>query len=107
MFGDLFGNFEEKQTELKEQLAKITVAAEAGDGAIKITANANREITNISIDKEKIDLTDAEELEDLLLVAVNRVMELAVDTEANETQKMMQDILPPGLGNLTNMFGRG
>jgi len=108
MFGDLFGNFEEKQKELKKLLADIKIDEYAGDdNAIHVTANANREIVNISIDKEKIDLSDSEQLEDLLLITINRALEKAADAEASETQRLMQDMLPPGLGNLTNLFGRG
>ena len=45
----MFGNMEEQQKELKAKLTQISVKAEAGDGAISITANAIREITNISV----------------------------------------------------------
>lgn len=108
MFGDLFGNFEEKQKELKKLLADIKIDEYGGDNkAIHVTANANREIVNISIDKEKIDLSDTEQLEDLLLITINRALEKAGEKEAEESQRLMQDMLPPGLGNLTNLFGRG
>ena len=105
MFGDLLGNLEEKQKEMKAKLAQIFIDAEAGDGAVKVTANANREITNISIDTQKMDMSDAEALEDLILVATNRVLELAAEKEAAESQNLMKDMLPPGMGNLPNMFG--
>ena len=104
MFGDLFGNMEEQQKALKQQLETISVEAQAGDGAITITANANRVITNIAIDTEKLDMSDAEELEDLLMVAVNRVLDEAAMKEAEASQKLIQDMLPPGMGGL---FGRG
>ena len=45
------GNMEEKQKAMRKKLAEITVEAEAGDGAVKVTANANRKIMNIAIDK--------------------------------------------------------
>ena len=105
MFGDLLGNMEEKQKEIREKLAEIMVEAEAGDGAIKITANAAREITNISIDKDALDLEDVEQLEDLLLVAINRVIEKATAKEAEESQNLMKNMLPPGLGGLSDLFG--
>ena len=97
------GNMEEKQAEMKAKLAKITVEAEAGDGAIKVSANANREILNISIDKSKLDWEDSEQVEDLLLVAINRVIKNATEKEAEESQKLIQDMLPPGLGGMFGM----
>lgn len=105
MFGNLLGDMEEKQKAIKEKLATITVEATAGDGAVKVTANANKEILNISVDKEAIDLDDMEQLEDLLLVAVNRAIGLAVEKEQSETQEMIKGMLPPGMGGLDNLFG--
>jgi len=102
--GDMLGNFQEKQEKMKEALTAITVEAEAGDGAVTIQANAAREILNISIDKEKVSLDDTEELEDLLVVAMNRVISLASEKEAEESQKMVSNILPPGMEGLTDMF---
>ena len=94
-----------KQKAIKEKLATITVDAEAGDGLIKVTANANKEILNISINQEIVDPEDTEQLEDLLLVAINRAIELATEKEQSETQNLIKDMLPPGLGGLGNMFG--
>jgi len=98
------GNLEEKQAKMKEALSAIQVESEAGDGAIKISANANRKILNIAIDKSKIDLSETEELEDLLVVALNRVLTQAAEKEAAEGQKLMKDMLPPGLGGISDMF---
>jgi DNA-binding YbaB/EbfC family protein len=103
MFGNMFGDMEERQKALKEQLAQIKVSSDAADGAIKVEANATRTITNIQIDPAFLKDSDAEELEDLLMVAINRAIELAAETEAAETQKLIQDMLPPGMGNLFGM----
>jgi DNA-binding YbaB/EbfC family protein len=100
MFGNMFGDMEAKQQELKAQLATMTVEAEAGGGAIKVVANANRQIQNISIDKSKLDWDDTEQVEDLLLAAINNALEQAAAKEAEETQRLVQDMLPPGLGGL-------
>jgi len=101
----MFGNMEEMQQQMKAKLAAMTVDAEAGDGAIKVQANAAREILNISIDKSKLDWEDHEQVEDLMMVAVNRVLGLAVEKEAAETQNMLKDMLPPGMGGLSDLFG--
>ena len=106
MFGNPFGNFQEKQEELKHKLQSIEVEAESGDGAVKVTANAAREILNIEIDTTKINSSDTEELEDLILIAVNRVIKLATEKELAESQAMLKDMLPPGLGGLGKLFGK-
>lgn len=101
----MFGNMEEMQQQMKAKLAAITVEGEAGDGAIKVTANAAKEILNISINKELLDWDDHEQVEDLLMVAVNRTLELALEKEAAESQNMIKDMLPPGMDGLSGLFG--
>lgn len=103
MFGNLMGDMKEKQEAMREKLASILVEAESG--AVKVTANANREITDVSIDQSKLEDGDLEQLEDLLLVAINRVLQQAAEKEAAEAQNMIKDIMPPGFGGLSNLFG--
>lgn len=105
MFGDLFGNMEEKQKALKQKLATMTVEIEVGDGAVSIEANCNREITNVRLNAEKLDLQDVEQLEDLLLVGINRALERAAQKEAAETENLLKDMLPPGMGDMGSLFG--
>lgn len=105
MFGDLLGDMESKQKAMKDKLSTMSVT-ETMDGAVTVTSNGNGEITNISIKKEAVDLDDIEQLEDLVMIAVNRAIEKAAELEANETQNMMKDIMPPGLGGLGNLFGK-
>ncbi len=100
MFGDLLGNMQQQQEAMKLKLAEIIVESEAGDGAITVKANANREILDIAIDKSKLDWEDTEQVQDLLLTAINRVLEKAQVKEQAETQKMISDLMPPGLGGL-------
>lgn len=98
--GDLLGNAQKQQEEMKRQLAAMTVEAQASDGAVKVTANGNRQILDISIDKEKLDWDDVEQVQDFVLTAVNRALELAAEKEQAESQKLIQQMLPPGLGGL-------
>lgn len=100
MFGDLLGNMEEKQRAVKETLAGIEITGEAGGGAIVVTANANREILNVSINRESLEWDDVEQVEDLLVVAINDALAKAAVTEATETQNLLKDMLPPGLSGL-------
>jgi len=96
MFGDLFGNLQKQQEEMQQKLATIFVEAEAGDGAVTAKAGADMHLENIKIDPTKVDLTDAEQLEDLVLEAVNRALELAKEKAAVESGKLLQQMMPPG-----------
>ena len=100
MFGDLFGNVAQQQAEMRKKLAEITVTAEAGSGAVKVTANANREILDIRIDQSKLDWDDVEQVQDLVLAAVNNALENAMVKEQAETQKLISQMMPPGMGGL-------
>ncbi len=100
----MFGDMQEKQEALQKALGEMRMEETAGDGLVKVTVNGNREIVNISIQPAAITPDDPEQLEDLLLVAVNRAMAKAAETEAAESQKLIQDMLPPGMGGLSDMF---
>jgi len=105
MFDNLMGNMEEKQAALKQKLTDMTVEVEMADGGITVESNCNRQITNITLDPEKLDWNDKEQVEDLLMVAINRVLEKAANKEAVESEKLLKEMLPPGLGDMGSLFG--
>jgi nucleoid-associated protein EbfC len=97
MFEDLLGNLQKQQEELQQKLAEIFVEAEAGDGAVVVKAGADLHIENIKLDPSKLDFSDQEQLEDLLLVATNRALELARKEAASESNKLLGNLLPGGM----------
>lgn len=105
MFGDMMGPMQEMQEKVQTELKKIQVEAEAGDGAVKVQVDGTRHLTNINISADAIDPEDPEAIEDLVMVAVNRALDLAAEKEQETTQRVMQELLPPGLGNLSGLFG--
>ena len=104
MFGNLLGDFEKKQDALRSKLKEIIFDYDFSDGAIIITANASREILNININPEKVNLFDKEEVEDMVLEAINRALEEASIKEASEMQNSINDILPGGMSGLGDLF---
>ena len=99
----MFGQIEEMQKNLQAKLDTIVVEAQAGDGTIKVQANANRKILNVHIDPSLVKDGDHEELEDLMMVAINRVLDMAEVKAGEESKNLMSSILPPGM-NLPGMF---
>lgn len=97
MFEDLLGNLQKQQAEMQQKLAGIIVEAEAGDDAVKVKAGADMHIENIKIDPAKLDMNDPEQLEDLLVVAVNRALEMARARAAAETGKLFEGMMPGGM----------
>jgi hypothetical protein len=102
MFGDLMGKMQEAQKQmeaLKSRLNDVYVDAESNGGIIKVTANGNKKITDITIDSDYITTCDKDELEDLLIIAVNRAIEKAEKVNESEMQGVARGMMP-GLGGL-------
>lgn len=103
MFGDLSGMMQkmketqQKMEATKNRLHSVLVDEVAADGKLKITITANREIKSIHIDKTL--LYDAEELEDYLILAINKAIEKA--TKINETE--LAAVAKNGMPNIPGM----
>ena len=93
---------QQKAEEIKKRLDTVSVFAEVEGGAIKITATANKAITAVEINEDFFKDADKEELEELLLTAINKVLQQAESVSANEMQAATQDML----GGLGGMFGK-
>ena len=91
---------QQMQEQMQQQLAAQTFDAEAGGGAVTVTVTGAREVTNVKIDTEQIDLEDTEGLEDLLVVATNRALDKAAEYEQSQAGNMMNSLLPGGLGGM-------
>ena len=72
---------------------------EAEGGLVKVRANGNKLITEVHISPQLLQEADAEHLEDLLLTAVNRVLQQA---EAVHTAEM-QAIAAQAMGGMPNL----
>ena len=87
--------------EIKKRLDTISVYGEVEGGAIKVTATANKVITGIEIEETFFKEADHEELEELLLTAVNKALAQADQVSAAEMQAATKNML----GGLGGMFG--
>lgn len=100
MLDNLMGNLANKQEEIKKKLKDAIIEADIQDGAIRVKVNADKEILNISIDDQKLDMSDKDQVEDLLITVLNNAMNQAKEKEQELSGSMLGDLLPPGLGNL-------
>lgn len=87
--------------EIKKRLDTISVYGEVEGGAIKVTATGNKAITAVEIQEEFFKGADKEELEELLLTAINKALTQADQVSAAEMQNATQGML----GGLGGMFG--
>lgn len=93
---------QQKAEEIKKRLDTVSVYGEVENGAIKITSTANKTITAVSIDEAFLKSADKEELEELLLTAINKALANAEEVSATEMQSSAQDML----GGLGGLFGQ-
>ncbi len=96
---------QQKAEEVKKRLDHISVSGEAEGGKIRVIATANKEIKEVVIDPSFLAEADKEELEELLVVALNKTLAQAENISQSEMQAMSQDLLG-GLGGLGNLFNQ-
>ncbi|RFM29533.1 YbaB/EbfC family nucleoid-associated protein [Deminuibacter soli] len=100
MFGDLMGKLQEAQSKMqdvKNSLSGIQVQGEAGNGAVKVTATAGKQIQHIEIADALLSPENKQELEDLLITALNRAIDKAETVAENEMKNAAGGMLG-GLG---------
>ncbi len=103
MFGDLMGMMgklkeaQQKIEETKKRLDHVLVDEQSSDGLLKITITANHTIKSVQIDDAL--LQDKEQLEDYLVLTLNRAIARATKINEAEVAATAQDGMPdlPGL----------
>ncbi|MCX7549768.1 YbaB/EbfC family nucleoid-associated protein [Xanthomarina sp. F2636L] len=103
MFGDLMGMMgklketQKKVEETKKRLDTVLVDEKSNDDKLKVTLTANRTIKSISIDDSL--LQDKEELEDYLLLTLNKAITRATQINDAELAAVAKDGMPniPGM----------
>ena len=109
MFGDLkgmMGKVKETQAKMEETKKRLdTVYIDEQVEGIKVTVTANRAIKNIEIDESV--MGDREDLEDLLVVTLNKALDKAAKVNEMELAAVAKEGMPdiPGLGGMGGMFG--
>ncbi|HSM63375.1 MAG TPA: YbaB/EbfC family nucleoid-associated protein [Gillisia sp.] len=103
MFGDMMGMMnkiketQEKVEATKERLKTVLIDEQSSDGLLKVTVTATNEIKNISIADELLE--DKEQLEDYLVLTLNKAITKATSINEAELAAVAKDGMPdiPGL----------
>jgi DNA-binding YbaB/EbfC family protein len=90
---------QQKAGEVKKRLDAITVTGTAEGGNITVVANGNKVIQSIAINNDFFKDADKEQLEELLVIAVNKAIEEADSVSQGEMAAMTKEMLG-GLGGL-------
>ena len=86
----------QKAEEVKEKLEQTEISVSSAGGDIRITISGNRKIKSLEV-APSLQHGDKQELEEQLLVAINRAIEMADKTNEDEMKKVAGGLLP-GLG---------
>ena len=103
MFGDLMGmmgKIKETQAKVeatKKRLDTVYLDEKSSDGLLRVTLTANRTIKTIEIDEQL--LKDKEQLEDYLILTLNKAIESA--TKVNETE--LAAVAKEGMPNIPGL----
>ncbi|MGB7786526.1 MAG: YbaB/EbfC family nucleoid-associated protein [Salinimicrobium sp.] len=108
MFGDMMGMMnkiketQKKVEETKERLKTVLIDEESSDGLLKVTITATREIKEIDIADELRD--DKEQLEDYLILTLNKAIKKATDVNEAELGAVAKEGMPdiPGMNDMLN-----
>jgi nucleoid-associated protein EbfC len=90
---------QQKAGEVKKRLDGITVTGTAEGGKITVTANGNKLIQSVAIDEAFFNDADKEQLEELLVIAINKAIEQAENLSQSEMAAVTKEMLG-GLGGL-------
>jgi hypothetical protein len=100
MFGDMMNKLQETQKkveETKERLKSVSLQESTTDDLLKITISAAREIKQIEIADELLE--DKEQLEDYLILTLNKAIQKANDMHEAEIAAVAKQGMPniPGM----------
>jgi len=103
MFGDMMGKLKETQQKVeatKKRLDSVSLEESSPEGLVKVVITANRKVKEIQIDANL--LSDKEQLEDYLILAINKAIEKATQVNETELAAVAKDGMPniPGMDNL-------
>ena len=88
---------QQQMEQIQGELAKRTVEATSGGGAVKVVAKCDGSIASIKIDPQAVNPADAQLLEDMILTAANQALGQAKEISNNEMGKATAGFNLPGL----------
>ncbi|TMM57012.1 YbaB/EbfC family nucleoid-associated protein [Maribacter algarum] len=106
MFGDMMGMMgklketQQKVEATKKRLNTVSLEETSPEGLVKVVITANRAVKEIQIDE--ILLNDKEQLEDYLILTINKAIEKATQVNETELSAVAKEGMPniPGMDNL-------
>jgi DNA-binding YbaB/EbfC family protein len=100
MFGDMMGKLQEmkqKVEESKVRLNNVIVQGQAENGAITVDCTGNNKVVAIKIDPVFFKEAEVDDIEELMIVAMNRALDNAEEANKAEVAGAAGGMMP-GMG---------
>ena len=96
---DKLMEMKKRMDEVKTRLDTIVVSGESDQGNVKVNMNGNRKVLDVKLNLSFLNQEDAEQLEELLQLAINRALEQSERVNESEMKSVAGSMLPgmPGL----------
>jgi len=88
---------QEQMSKLQEEASTKTVEATSGGGMVTAVVNGKQQLVSIKIEKDVVDPSDIEMLQDLIEAAVNEGLRKSQELLASEMAKLTGGMNIPGL----------
>ena len=98
MFGDLMDmmgklkDAQKKVEDTKERLNSVLIDEASSDGLLKVTITANRQLRSLEVDDSLLE--DKEQLEDYLVLVLNKAIQKATEVHDAEIAAVAKDGMP-------------
>lgn len=89
---------QQQMEQIQNDLAKRTVEASSGGGAVKVVARCDGTIASVKIDPQALNPSDAQVLEDMIVTASNQALGQAKEISNAEMGKVTAGFNLPGFG---------
>ncbi|MGM0366791.1 MAG: YbaB/EbfC family nucleoid-associated protein [Actinomycetota bacterium] len=100
-YGDMMKQakmMQKKMQKIQQELKEMEFEASAGGGAVKVKVNGEQEVMEVKINREMVEESDLDMVEDMVMVALND----AIAKSKQEMQSRMAEIT--GGLNIPGMF---
>ena len=88
---------QEQMSKLQEEAATKTVETTSGGGMVTAVVNGKQQLVSLAIEKDVVDPSDIEMLQDLITAAVNEGLRKSQELLASEMGKLTGGMNIPGL----------
>lgn len=94
---NMIRQMQQKLMKIQEELAKETVEASSGGGAVTVVMTGQQKVTEVKIDREVVDPDDVEMLQDLVMSAFNEAIAKSQELASKRLSAITGGMKIPGL----------